>query len=217
MHIDRRQAPRRRHHTAFGFTISEVLVANSVLAVLLMLALAAIVPSWRVTRQAEAELAAQRGVARFFDRLVTELSPLDRATAVAGPGAFSFLSDRSYVGSAPPVGNELLVDLGVDSLGREWRTIVVLAHDEGALWRLEYPYFGGSRLAHIDPEALENLASGAADSPARVGIAVPAVDLFECRLAGRSRVFFQIRSRIEDTDKAVSFQSNLQVQMRSGR
>ncbi len=204
--------PTTRHIT--GFTLTELLVSNAMLALVLALAMGSIMPSVRITNQAEAELAAQRGVSMLFDRLVTEMSPLDRASVTTAPDILSFLSDKAYTGTNSAIPDADLLDLEVQTPGRTWQKNVLLYLQDGNLWRREYPFLHGELLHQVFSDSLPILAL--ATGPQRQ-LLVPNVELFEATPAGRSRVAVRIRAVHRNTDKPVAFESTVQVQMRGGR
>lgn len=191
-----------------------MLVAMSMLSLFIMLTLGMIVPGFRITKNAEESVAAQREVILAFDRLTAEVSMLDRASLSVAPGAMSFLSDKPYTGPNPVIDDTLLEDLGVVARDRTWTKQVILRQRDGELWRREYPYLKGGELWKILPDELEAIADTV---PIAEKIYAKNVELFEVESAGRSRVRMKVRSVFRDNRKPVACEMTLQLQMRGGR
>lgn len=190
-----------------------MLVGSFVLSMFIMLALGAIVPSYKVVREAEDSLSAQREVIMAFDRLVAEMSNLDRASVTAVPGALSFLSDKDYRGSNALIADTNLDFMGLASPDHTWRKWVILRQRNNELWRREQPYDKGSDLWQILPGQLPIVA----DAPVRQEkIFAKNVELFEASVAGRGRVLLKIRSVFRQSAKPAACELNLQIQMRGG-
>jgi prepilin-type N-terminal cleavage/methylation domain-containing protein len=196
-----------------GFTITELLVASTVLAVFIMLALGSIVPSYQVTREADESLSSQREVVMAFDRLVAEMSVLDRASASAAADSLAFLSDQEFRGSNLEIADVDLDDLGVANPNRIWRKFVILHRRDNALWRREYPYTKGPALCQIVSDKIPILAQ----VPGRQEkIFSKNIELFEAVPAGRTRILLKIRSVFRQGSKPAACELNLQIQMRGG-
>lgn len=202
-----------RFYRRRAFTLTEMIVGTSVLSMFIMLALGTIVPSIKVTREAEQSLESQREVVLAFDRLVAEMVMLDRASVSSEDSALAFLSDQAYRGNNSAVPDTNLVDLGVDTPDRSWRKNVVLRLRQGQLWRQEYPFTHGTSLFQIASDKIAPLA----DSPGRQEkIFAKNIELFEAVPAGRSRVLLKIRSVFRKAEKPVACELELQIQMRGG-
>ena len=190
-----------------------MLVGASVLSIFIMLALGTIVPSVKVTREAEQSLESQREVVLAFDRLVAEMVVLDRASISSEDNALAFLSDEDFRGSNGPLPDANLVDLGVATPDRVWQKYVILRLRQGQLWRQEYPYTHGSSLFQVSADKIALLA----DLPGRQEkIFAKNIELFEAVPAGRSRVLLRIRSVFRKAAKPVASELELQIQMRGG-
>ena len=122
----RRSYRRITSNSSGGFTLSELIVAMSVLSAFIMLALGAIVPAMKVTMAAETSLASQREVVLTFDRLVAEMGVADRASLSTAGSALSFLSPNEYRGSNPAIADSKLNDVGFKTPDRIWRKTVLL-------------------------------------------------------------------------------------------
>jgi hypothetical protein len=188
-------------------------VATFVLSLFIMLALGTIVPAYKVTREAEESLSSQREVVLAFDRLVAEMTLLDRASVSACTDTLAFLSDAEYRGSNPALADDSLDHLGVSTPERSWRKFVVLRHRGGQLWRREYPNSLGTELVQI----LADKLPGAGDAVGmQEKIYAKNVEVFEATPAGASRVLLKIRSVFREGAKPAACELNLQVQMRGG-
>lgn len=199
--------------TSVGFTLSELIVATSVLSVFIMLALGAIVPAMKVTMDAETSLASQREVVLTFDRLVAEMSVADRASLSTGGDALSFLSPHEYQGSNPVIPDSKLNDVGFKTPDRIWRKTVVLRQKDDQLWRLEFPFDKGNALFQVLPQELASVADAAGRQKK---LLAKNVELFEASTAGSNRVLLKIRSVYRNSQKPAACELLLAVQMRGG-
>ena len=204
----------RRGKVARGFTLAEMIVAMSVLSILLMLALGAVAPALKITRDSEERLAAQREVVLALDRLTAELTFLDRALVTVAPNAILYVSDLDYTGSNPAITPSYWTDLHSRSRYHTWRKSVILRRRDGQLWRREYPYQFGADLFRLDPAYLEPVAdvSGMAEKNFCQN-----VELFDVELVGRSRVLLRLRSVFRDGRKPASCEIQAQIQMKGER
>jgi prepilin-type N-terminal cleavage/methylation domain-containing protein len=196
-----------------GFTLAETMVATGVLSLFIVLAFGAIVPSFKITRQAEQNLAAQREVILAFDRLTAEMSRLDRASVMAVPDALTFLSDQEYRGTNPAVPDADLAPVGYTSPDLVWQKLVILRRRGTNLYRRELPYTKGAEIFQVVPASLPTLADSGSYTEK---IFAKNVEYFEADTAGRSRVLMQIRSVYRKGKKPVSCELDLQIQMRGG-
>lgn len=202
------------YHKRSGFTLVEVLVGSVVLSMFIMLALGAIVPSYKVVREAEESVSAQREVVMAFDRLVAEMANLDRASVTVIPGALAFLSDEEYRGTNPAIPDSQLVDINLVNPVLAWRKTVVFRHRDNQLWRREYPYDKANAVWVVAPDKLATLA----DIPNRQEkIYAKNVELFEANLAGKGRVLVKLRSVFRQTNRPAACELQLQIEMRGGR
>ena len=192
----------RRVKVARGFTLAEMIVAMSVLSILLMLALGAVAPALKITRDSEERLAAQREVVLALDRLTV------------APNAILYVSDLDYTGSNPAITPSYWTDLHSRSRYHTWRKSVILRRRDGQLWRREYPYQFGADLFRLDPAYLEPVAdvSGMAEKNFCQN-----VELFDVELVGRSRVLLRLRSVFRDGRKPASCEIQAQIQMKGER
>jgi prepilin-type N-terminal cleavage/methylation domain-containing protein len=197
-----------------AFTLIEMVVATSILAVFIMLALGTIIPGFKITKQAEESIATQREVVLAFDRLVAEMSLLDRATVSVAADTLSFLSDKPYRGPNAIIDDQYLDDLGTTTTGRTWLKNVVLRRRNGELWRREHPYTKGEGLFQIKSAYLPLVAdaSGVAEK-----IFAKNVEEFEAITAGHSRVVVRVRSVFRDAARPSACELTVQIQMRGGR
>lgn len=185
----------------------------SMLGLVIILAFSTVVPGLKITKEAEESIAAQRQVILAFDRLLAEVSLLDRASASSAPGSLSYLSDKPYRGSNTAIDPLFLEDLETVSRDRTWAKHVVLRQRDGHLWRREYPYSGGGEIRRIAPAQLEVLAD---IQPIAEKIFAKNIESFETVSAGRSRIYLRIRSVYRENRKPVACQLTLQLQMRGG-
>ncbi len=205
--------PSWRRRGIAGFTVTELLVAASVLSIFIMLALGAIVPAIKVTQEAEKSVDSQREVVLAFDRLVAEIAMADRATLTVIPEALSFLSRLEYRGSNPTLLDNQLVDLGFSTPDHTWRKFVVLRRRGNALWRREFPYDKGQALYQVSADSLPSIA----DAPGRQEkIYAKNVEVFEATTAGSTRVQLKVRSVFRESQRPAACELNLQIQMRGG-
>ena len=195
-----------------GMTLAETLLAVSVLGVVLALAFATIVPAIRINKDAEESIAAQRQVVLAFDRLMAEMSTLNRATVSSAPGCLSFVSTQPYRGTNAVIDSSHWDDL-LHTTDRAGRKTVFLRHRDNNLWRQEYPYqFGrdGHRILGADLTVL-------ADRPGmQEKIFTKNVEGFEVGIAGRSRVYLQIRCVFRESKRPAACELHFQTQMRGG-
>lgn len=202
------------YHKRSGFTLVELLVGSFVLSLFIMLALGAIVPSYKVVREAEESVSAQREVVMAFDRLVAEMANLDRASVTAVSGALSFLSDKEYRGGNPLMPDSVLDDLGLANPNHTWQKMIVFRHRANQLWRREYPYDKGNALWQVRPGDLPAVA----DVPNRQEkIYAKNVETFEAAVAGRGRVRVKIRSVYRTGPRPAACELDLQIEMRGGQ
>lgn len=196
-----------------GFTVPEVLVASFVLALLTSVALAVIVPAMKVTREAEQSTTAQRQVVLALDRLVAEMTEMDRATVTVDSGCLSYLSHKPYTGSDPALPATSVEMLGFRSLHDVWQKFVILRHRNGKLWRREHPYSQGSELSRILPaELLSEADQGGVGEKSFAND----VELFEAEEVGSSRVSLRLRSVNRDGERPQACEITLQIRMRGG-
>ena len=190
-----------------------MVVATSILALFLMLALGTIVPAFQITRRAEENIAAQREVILAFDRLIAEMGMLDRATVSTSPNTLSFLSDEIYSGLNGAIPDADLVDLGLQT-DVSWNKYVILRHRDNNLYRREFDYQHGQQIFQIDPDKLTTWADGPGIAEK---IFAKNVELFETEEAGLTRVYLKIRSVFRNGKKPEACQLTLQIQMRGSR
>lgn len=190
-----------------------MVVATSILAIFMVLALGTIVPAFQVTRRAEENIAAQREVILAFDRLLTEMGMLDRATVSTAANTLSFLSDEVYSGPNGPIDNADLIDLGLQT-DVSWNKYVILRHRDNNLYRREFEYQHGQQIFQIDPDKLADWADGPGVAEK---IFAKNVELFEAEEAGLTRVYLKIRSVFRNGKKPEACQLTLQIQMRGSR
>ena len=191
----------RRVKVARGFTLAEMIVAMSVLSILLMLALGAVAPALKITRDSEERLAAQREVVLALDRLTAELTFLDRALVTVAPNAILYVSDLDYTGSNPAITPSYWTDLHSRSRYHTWRKSVILRRRDGQLWRREPAYL--EPVADVSGMAEKNFCQN--------------VELFDVELVGRSRVLLRLRSVFRDGRKPASCEIQAQIQMKGER
>lgn len=196
-----------------GFTLPEMIVAMAVLGTFIVMAMGTVVPGFKITQQAEESVYAQREVVLTFDRLVAEMSQLDRASVSTADEALSFLSDKPFGGGGPPIADAYLQDLAFTSPDRVWRKHVVLRRRNGHLLRREFRYDKGNEMFRINPDDLPSVAdaSGVGEK-----IFTKNVELFEAEASGKSRVYIKVRSVFRGAAKPTASELTLQVQMRGG-
>ncbi len=203
-----------RRWTIKGLSLPEMIVAMLILSSFLVMAIGTIIPGFKITQQAEQSISAQRQVVLTFDRLVAEMSQMDRASVSTNTGVLSYLSDQSLAaGNTAPVADDDLLDLAYASPEREWLKHVVLRHREGHLWRQEYDYEKGLAVYPIDPDSLPVLA----DTP---GVAEKIfcknVEAFEALPTGMSRVQVTIRCVYRQAEHPTAAEATMQIHMRGG-
>ena len=196
-----------------GVTVPEMVVATSILAGFLVLALGAIVPAFKISKQAEESLASQREVVLAFDRLTAEMSTLNRAFVTTAPGAVSFVSDDPYIGANSALDASHWDDLLTTTPDTSWQKTIILRHRDGDVWRQEYPYTFGTAVMRLIAADLPLLAD---NTTVAQKIFAKNVEAFEIETAGRSRVRFQVRSVHREGQRPTACQLTVQIQMRGG-
>ena len=171
------------------------------------------IPGIKVSQQAQESIAAQREVVLTFDRLISEMSLMDRASVSIAPGVVSFLSDKSYGGSTPALTSTSLKPLNLVSPYTTWQKFVLLRHRNGQLVRREWPYAGGSALSQILPPQLPILA----DLPGvPEKVFAHGVEDFEVQSIGAAGLSIRLRSVQRGSVKAEACEINLILTMRGG-
>ncbi len=202
-----------KKRAVLGVTVPEVLVVALVLSLLMMTSLGVLAPALKVSRAAEQSTAAQREVVLALDRLVAEMSLMDRATVTTAPGSVSFLSSKPYTGTNTELADPSLDILGLASPYEVWQKFVVLRLRNGDLMRREYPYSKGGELARILPLQLEIVAD-------QVGVAekifAKEIETFDAVEVGSSRIALQLRSVQRQANAPAACEVTLQIQMRGG-
>lgn len=190
-----------------------MIVAMLILSSFLVMAIGTVIPGLKITQQAEQSVSAQRQVVLTFDRLVAEMSQMDRASVTTDNGVLSYLSDLPLAGNTAPLADDDLLDLSYASPERQWLKHVVLRHRGGQLWRREYDYQKGLAVYPIHPDSLLVLA----DTP---GVAEKIfcknVELFEALPTGMSRVQVTIRSVYRQAEHPTAAEATMQIHMRGG-
>lgn len=182
------------HYKIRGFSLPELAVSVFLLGVLLLLAIGAFVPGLKVVQQAEQDTAAEREVVLAFERLMSEMSLLDRISVVAQNGCLSYLGRLPFNGSNPALASNQVELFNFYTPELPWTKFVVLKLRDGQLWRREFPYNAGGdqrRLARIVPSELLAVAD---HSPSQEKIFAKNIELFQCDVLGRSRVRVRMRS-----------------------
>lgn len=185
----------------------------TILGSFILLAMGTVVPGYKITQQAEESVYAQKEIILAFDRLVAEMTPLDRASVTTNANALSFLSDQPFDRAGPPIADPNLLDLAFSSPDRIWLKHVILHHRDGHLWRREYSYLKGSELFAIHPDNLVAV-SGASGIPEK--IFVKNIELFEAESCGRNRIRLKVRSVFRKANRPTAAEINLQISMRGG-
>jgi hypothetical protein len=201
-----------RHHRAEGgFSIPELSVSVLLLSILLLLTIGAFIPGLKVTRQAEESVASQREVVLAFERLMAEMSLMDRVGVTAGPGCLAFLSHEVFRGTNPLLELDELQVLGFATATTVWTKWVVLRLRDGRLWRREFPYDGGNSLARVRPDKLVVVA----DQPDRQEkVFCREVEEFSAHTLGQSRVLLKLRSVHRGANKPQSCDMSFEIVMR---
>lgn len=178
-------------HRSRGFSLVEVTLAAFLLSFVLLLTIGAFVPGMKVSRQAEESIASQREVVLAFERLLAEMSLMDRSGVSVAPGCLSFLSHQDYRGNNPLLPNDDVQRFGYLSLHSSWHKFVILHLRDGKLWRREAPYDGDRALARIFPERLPAVAQV---TGRQEKVFAREVEDFSARTLGTSRVQMHLRS-----------------------
>lgn len=185
----------------------------SILATFLMLALGTIVPAFQITKDAEESIASQREVVLAFDRLMAEMSLLDRATVNTAPETLSFLSDEVYTGNNAVIPDPDLVDINLTT-GTAWNKYILLRHRGDRLYRREFPYNKGNDIFQVSTASLPIVADGPGIDEKTFA---KNIERFEVEEAGRTRVLLRIRSVFRKSKKPAACQLTMQIQMRGSR
>ena len=194
-----------------GFSVAELTVSVFLLGFLLMLTIGAFVPGLKVTKQAEESIAAQREVVLAFERLMAEMSLMDRLGATPGQGCLSFLSHQEYRGSNPELDIADVQLYSCSTPSTIWKKFVVLRLREGRIWRREFPYDGQTVLARVKPDRL----IGVADLANRQEkVFTREVEEFDASLVGQSRVRLRIRSVFRSGRRPESCDMQFEIVMR---
>jgi hypothetical protein len=176
-----------------------------------MLTIGAFIPGLKVTRQAEESIASQREVVLAFERLMAEMSLMDRVGVTAGVSCLSFLSHQSYRGTNPLLELEDIQLFGFSSAHSHWRKFVILNLREGRLWRREAPYDGDTTLARIRPDRLQGVAEVA---NRQQKVFTKGVEEFSASFLGQSRVRLKLRSVFRTAARPESCDMTFEIVMR---
>jgi hypothetical protein len=201
----------RDGHRSGGFSLAEASLSAFLLAFVLLLTIGAFVPGMKVTKQAEESIASQREVVLAFERLMAEMSLMDRAGVTVGPECLSFLSHEPYWGNNPLLALDEVQRYGYLSRHTAWQKFVILRLRDGRLWRREAPYDGGHALARVRPDRLLGVADV---SNRQEKVFAREVEEFIARTVGPSRVQMRIRSVHRGARRPESCDMSFEIVMR---
>lgn len=195
-----------------GFSLQELILSSFILSLLLALALLTVAPGIRISKKAEESMSAQHEVVRAFDRLVGEMSLLDRGGVTVGDGVLSYLSNREFAGANPPLA-PAQVQLFSYRTQPEWKKFVILRHRGRDIWIREFPWPDGQQIGRIRRADLPAVAD-------LVGLQekkfAQDIEQFTVETAGTSRVIMRVQAVARRWEKPEACDVTFEVVMRGG-